>query len=374
VVSCIAATPTPIGALVGDLSEAKSQPISCRESKETGAFTSSRIAKSGARPYEKRSEAAGRPGRGKEGGGGGGHRPRSCPGSSQGKSSSSAAAPSARILIMDGVDDMDLDTARLSDYLGSVFKGSLLARLYDTMVSQDVDFDALLLCDDKDLDELGLLKGSRVKILRTIAAWDAAHPCGDIGVTQGGGLVTHPDLCPQVPACVGPHIDPSGMSTDEAWLRELGFTSDAARRGLAHSADGSVQGALEWLVGRGGGDSAEGAPPALAEPEALPPPPQRSNAQGLTDAAEDAPDRGGRAAAMRTSAEDEARALLEPRGEGGLTGAVIAAFTEAGFESTDWVDELKDMVATGQIVRACHVTRLPAHPLRRPSWVGHLYG
>jgi hypothetical protein len=72
-------------------------------------------------------------------------------------------------------------------------------------------------------------------------------------------------------------------------------------------------------------------------------------------------------AAMRTSAEGDARALLEPRGEGGLTGAVIAAFTEAGFESTDWVDELKDMVATGQIVRACHVTRLPAHPLRRPS-------
>ena len=38
---------------------------------------------------------------------------------------------------------------------------------------EQIGFDALLLCDDADLKELGLRKGVRVKILGTMRSWAA---------------------------------------------------------------------------------------------------------------------------------------------------------------------------------------------------------
>ena len=40
---------------------------------------------------------------------------------------------------------------------------------------EQVGFDALLLCEDADLKELGLRKGARVKILGTMRGWAASE-------------------------------------------------------------------------------------------------------------------------------------------------------------------------------------------------------
>ena len=40
---------------------------------------------------------------------------------------------------------------------------------------EQVGFDALLLCEDADLKELGLRKGVRVKILGTMRGWAAGE-------------------------------------------------------------------------------------------------------------------------------------------------------------------------------------------------------
>ena len=39
---------------------------------------------------------------------------------------------------------------------------------------EQIGFDALLLCDDADLKELGLRKGARVKILSVMRDWAAS--------------------------------------------------------------------------------------------------------------------------------------------------------------------------------------------------------
>ena len=45
--------------------------------------------------------------------------------------------------------------------------------LLDWRTQEQIGFDALLLCDDADLAELGLRKGVRVKILGTMRGWAA---------------------------------------------------------------------------------------------------------------------------------------------------------------------------------------------------------
>ena len=40
---------------------------------------------------------------------------------------------------------------------------------------EQIGFDALLLCDDADLKELGLRKGVRVKILGVMRGWAASE-------------------------------------------------------------------------------------------------------------------------------------------------------------------------------------------------------
>ena len=47
------------------------------------------------------------------------------------------------------------------------------------MPQEEMGFDALLLCDNADLMELGLRKGARVKILSVMRDWaDATSWCG----------------------------------------------------------------------------------------------------------------------------------------------------------------------------------------------------
>ena len=50
----------------------------------------------------------------------------------------------------------------------------LALRLY-CRAQEQVGFDALLLCDDADLKELGLRKGVRVKILGVMRGWAASE-------------------------------------------------------------------------------------------------------------------------------------------------------------------------------------------------------
>ena len=39
-----------------------------------------------------------------------------------------------------------------------------LAKIFDVLVENEVDFDALCVCTDLDLEEIGILKGPRIKI------------------------------------------------------------------------------------------------------------------------------------------------------------------------------------------------------------------
>ena len=52
---------------------------------------------------------------------------------------------------------------------------SRLALPLHCRAQEQVGFDALLLCEDADLKELGLRKGVRVKILGTMRGWAAGE-------------------------------------------------------------------------------------------------------------------------------------------------------------------------------------------------------
>ena len=135
-------------------------------------------------------------------------------------------------------DESGTDTARLSAYLGSMFTGAILQKTFDALVAEGVDFDTLMLFTEEDLKELGILKGPRVKVIRNIQEWNRQNPEGPEGMAP----VRPPPIA--APAAL-PTADVAGELLLE--LGRLGFTGDAARRGLANSVDGSVKGAIDWL-------------------------------------------------------------------------------------------------------------------------------
>ena len=135
-------------------------------------------------------------------------------------------------------DESGTDTARLSAYLGSMFTGAILQKTFDALVAEGVDFDTLMLFTEEDLKELGFLKGPRVKVIRNIQEWNRQNPEGPEGMAP----VRPPPIA--APAAL-PTADVAGELLLE--LGRLGFTGDAARRGLANSVDGSVKGAIDWL-------------------------------------------------------------------------------------------------------------------------------